>query len=175
MIALVHHLLAAETPTTTSHSTSMPLVVVLALIGVLPGVLAVWVSMQTRRDNRKHGKVEERRDLTQLGADILEKEINRLTAERELWEKERARWMDDRDRLMEKLAYVTAQLNRTNDYLLEVLGLLRKHKIDPPRPPASLDIGGKRSSRRRDVDVVRDEMDATKTLVASERREGGAE
>lgn len=169
MIAFVHQL-AAEAPTVTSSHTNMPLVVVLALIGVLPGVLAVWVSIQTRRDNRSHSKVEERKDLTQLGADILEKEINRLTAEREMWEKERARWMDDRDKLMEKLAHVTTQLNRTNDYLVEVLGLLRKHKIDPPRPPASLDLGGKRSSRRGDVDVIRDEMSAAKTLAATERR-----
>jgi septal ring factor EnvC (AmiA/AmiB activator) len=121
------------------------LTILVAVIGILPGLIAFLVAARIRREQRAAQSSNVGLAYTQTAFKSLEKEVTRMSrqiddfdTERALWDHDRKVWAEDKSSLIRRISQLTEQLHVTNGYLQLLLVVLDANGIAPPKPPASL-------------------------------------
>jgi hypothetical protein len=133
---MLDSLVMAETAASAaSGSSDHPTTLLVAIVMGIPGLWGAYTGWRARQDNHRRSDKRENFDLSKMGADILQKEVDRLITERARWEKDREEWFDDRNNLMLKITKLSDQLDQTNQYLYQVVAQMRTHGIEPLAAP----------------------------------------
>jgi hypothetical protein len=133
---MLHSLIAETAASATSGSSSdHPTTLLVAIVMGIPGLWGAYTGWKARQDNRRRSDKRENFDLSKMGADILQKEVDRLIKERARWEEDREEWFDTKNSLMLKITKLSDQLDQTNQYLYQVVAQMRTHGIEPPAAP----------------------------------------
>lgn len=111
---------------------STTVLLLLAVVAILPGMYAAWVSARTRRDLASKDQGAVGVELTRVGAELLQEEIAALRTERAQWTGERLQWTAERERWHHERTQFSARLEELQFAIHRLALVLEQHQIPIP-------------------------------------------